>query len=173
VAPTTYEIDGDASKVLISARSSLHPIESETRGLSGFFEAEVLGGGRVNPEVTPKAELELPVQEMTSGNPLYDREMRRRIDARRYPIITGALQSMKATDKDGEYLVSGEISFKGVTRSYEDRMTLTFDSGSLRLQGEHVFDIRDFGMEPPKILTLRVYPDVTVRVDILARQKEN
>ena len=32
----------------------------------------------------------------------------------------------------------------------------------------HIFDIRDFGMEPPKILTFRVYPEVEVSVDIVA-----
>jgi hypothetical protein len=39
---------------------------------------------------------------------------------------------------------------------------------SLQLDGEKVFDIREFGMEPPRILMLKVYPEVTVRVSIVA-----
>jgi polyisoprenoid-binding protein YceI len=156
--------------VWIDARSSLHPIHSETTGLEGWFEADVQGGGRINPAVTPHARLELAVDEMTSGNPLYDREMRRRIDARRYPTISGQLTFMKSTEHDGRYLVGGEITFRGVTKPYEDEVTLTqLDDATVRLEGEHTFDVRDFGMEPPRILALRVYPDVKVRVEIIAK----
>jgi hypothetical protein len=34
--------------------------------------------------------------------------------------------------------------------------------------GEHVFDIRDFGIKPPRILMLRVEPEVTVRIRLVA-----
>ena len=34
-----------------------------------------------------------------------------------------------------------------------------------------VFDIRDFGMEPPRILMLKVQPEVTVRVEIVAEKE--
>jgi hypothetical protein len=36
--------------------------------------------------------------------------------------------------------------------------------------GEHTFDIRDFGMDPPKILMFRVEPEVNVRVEIVAEK---
>ena len=166
---TRFDIDPARSRVWIDARSSLHPIHSETTGLEGWFEADVQGDGRINPAVTPRAQLELAVDEMTSGNPLYDREMRRRIDARRYPMISGQLTFMKPGEDDGRYVVGGEITFRGVTKPYEDEITLTqLDDATLRLEGQHTFDIRDFGMEPPRILALRVYPDVKVRVEIIA-----
>jgi hypothetical protein len=38
----------------------------------------------------------------------------------------------------------------------------------VQLTGEAVVDVRDFGMEPPRSLLLRVEPDVTVTVDITA-----
>ncbi len=47
------------------------------------------------------------------------------------------------------------------------------DDGSLRLEGERVFDIREFGMQPPKILMLRVYPEVSVRVSIEATKRDD
>ena len=43
------------------------------------------------------------------------------------------------------------------------------DEHTVTLAGERTFDIRHFGMEPPRILTLRVYPEVTVRIEIVAR----
>ena len=45
------------------------------------------------------------------------------------------------------------------------------DDRTIRLEGQSRFDIRDFGMEPPRILMLRVEPDVVVRVDIVATKE--
>ena len=45
------------------------------------------------------------------------------------------------------------------------------DDGTLQLDGSSTFDIRDFGMEPPRILMLKVHPEVTVRVAIVATRE--
>lgn len=164
-----FRIDAARSRVWIDARSSLHPIHSETSGLNGWIEAEVLGGGRLDPSAIPRARMELPVELLSSGNVLYDREMRRRVNARRHPVITGHLKTMSETRVAGRYRVGGEVSFRGITRDYEDEMTMTMpDPETLYLEGERQFDIRDFGMEPPRILTLRVHPEVAVKVAIVA-----
>jgi polyisoprenoid-binding protein YceI len=166
---TRFDFDPTRSRVWIEARSSLHPIHSETAGLQGWFDADVGVDGRIDTTVTPHARLELAVERMSSGNPLYDREMRRRIDARRYPTISGQLTFLKPAGGEGRYLVGGEITFRGVTNHYEHEMGITaVDDATLKFEGERTFDIRDFGMEPPRILALRVYPDVAVRVEIIA-----
>ncbi len=158
-----YLVDPSRSRVWIDARSSLHPIHSESDGLEGWVDADVAAR-----EVTA-GQVSLPVDRLSSGNPLYDREMRRRIDARRYSSIEGRLLSMEATGEEGRYDVSGEVTFRGVCRPYRDGMLVRArDERTIELEGERVFDIRDFGMEPPRILALRVYPDVTVRVSIVA-----
>lgn len=165
---TKYAIDPARSTVWIEATSSMHPIHSESHGLSGFFEADVLGGGRVNPQVPVHAHLELPVEELSSGNALYDRELKRRVDARRYPAIVGDLDQMDEADGT-RYRMGGNVTFRGETRHVEDTMTLELlDDHAVRLRGEHVFDIREFKMDPPKIMMLKVYPEVTVRVEIVA-----
>jgi hypothetical protein len=64
------------------------------------------------------------------------------------------------------------VTFKGATRSYQDEMAVSQgDDGTLRLTGESTFDIRDFGMDPPRILMLKVEPQVGVRVEIVAEQE--
>ena len=116
----------------------------------------------------PAGKLSLPVARLSSGNPLEDRELRKRIDARRFPSIDGVLTGMAAGD-DGRYRVSGDLTFRGVVRHCEDEMTVeVVDDDTIRLDGESTFDIRDFGMEPPRILMLRVHPEVVVRVEIVA-----
>ena len=70
----------------IEARSSIHPIDAVINGLEGFLELEVGEGGMLDLSVAPKGRLDLPVDRLTSGNALYDREMKRRIDAPEIPL---------------------------------------------------------------------------------------
>lgn len=158
------------SKVRIEARSSLHPISSTSSGLEGWLELELLGGGRVNTTVPPKGHVELDVERMSTGNGLYDREMRKRVDVRRYPTISADLVGIDPCPREGRYRVQGEITFHGVTRPAEDDLDLDVGAdGSLTLTGDSTFDIRDFDLEPPKLLMLRVDPELRVGVSVLAR----
>ena len=167
-----YQIVPDQSTVNIAARSSLHPINTSMKGLEGFVALEVQGGGKINLTVPPTGELSFPVELLRSGNPLEDRELRKRIDARRYPTISGKLTGMQNTGRDGRYLVSGDLTFRGVTNTYEDEMNISpIDDDTISLVGESRFDVRDFGMEPPRILMLKVEPEVAVRVELVARKE--
>ena len=167
-----YDIVSERSQVLIEATSSMHPINSRTDGLEGFVELEVGETGRVDTTAEPNGELSLRVERLSSGNALEDRELRRRVDTRRFPTIDGRLRTLHDTGRDDRYVVRGDLTFRGVTNSYEDEMTIArFDDQTLRLEGRSTFDIRDFGMEPPRILMLRVHPEVAVTVTIVARKE--
>ena len=164
-----YRIIPERSYVWVDARSSLHPIHYKTDGLEGFVDLEMAPGGGVDLASKPAGQLSLAVNRLSSGNRMEDREMQRRIDALRYPTIEGVLEEMAPTGNDGSYRVSGDVTFRGVSRRYEDEMTVqALDTGTLQLAGKSRFDIRDFGMEPPRVLMLRVEPEVDVRVEILA-----
>ncbi|HEX3090853.1 MAG TPA: YceI family protein, partial [Ilumatobacteraceae bacterium] len=64
------------------------------------------------------------------------------------------------------------LTFRGVTRTYEDTMTIeAVDDHGVILAGRSTFDIRDFGMDPPRILMLKVQPEVSVRVEIVAEKE--
>jgi len=166
-------IDSDRRCVWIEATSSLHPIHTRTEGLEGYLDLDARRDGRIDLTVTPKARLSLPVDRLRSGNVLEDREMKRRINARRYRTIEGELSEMQALGDDGRYRVRGEIPFRGVTNEHEDDMHLSFvDEDTIAMTGESTFDIRDYGMEPPRILMLRVEPEVKVRVEIVAARQE-
>jgi polyisoprenoid-binding protein YceI len=167
-----YDIVPERSSVWIEATSNVHPINTRTDGLEGFLDVVLRDGGHLDLDVSPKGELSLSVSRLSSGNVLEDRELQRRIDARRFRTIDGRLTDMRATDRDDRYLVRGDVTFRGVTNSYEQEMTVAqLDEQTLQLDGQATFDIRDFGMEPPRILMFKVRPEVDVRVEVVARKE--
>jgi polyisoprenoid-binding protein YceI len=166
MAPTRYTFDSDRSCVWVNGRSSIHPINTETRGITGWFEATTSGDGALDLDQPVSGELELAVERLTSGNQLYDRELRRRIDARRYPTIAGRLTGIVLEGSHPNYVVTGEVSFHGKTRTFAHGMQIQVDEDVLAMTGEDVFDIREFGMKPPSMLMVRVYPEISVRVEL-------
>jgi polyisoprenoid-binding protein YceI len=165
---TRFRIDPARSHVWTESRSSVHPIHGEADGLHGEMDVQVLDG-RLDLSVPPRIRLELDVERLKSGNVLYDGEMLRRIAARRFPTIVGEVTDMRELDSSDRYRVAGELKFHGVTRLEEGEVTVEVADGrTLVVDGERTFNVRDFDLEPPKLLMLRVHPDVTVRVHVVA-----
>jgi polyisoprenoid-binding protein YceI len=167
---TRYVLVADQSLVTIEASSSVHPIHSQTRGIRGWIDADMTKAGHIAARSTPSAHLELAVDSLRSGNPLEDREMSRRMDTRRFPTITGDAHAFERVDgAAGHYRVTGDVTMKGVTCPHADEVTIEAGpGGQLRIEGSSVWDVRDFGMQPPRILMLRVHPEVRVTIDLLA-----
>jgi polyisoprenoid-binding protein YceI len=168
-----YRIVPERSYVWVDARSNVHPIQSRTDGLEGFVDLTMGPEGGVDLTAAIAGKLSLSVSRLSSGNRLEDREMQKRIDAKRYPTIEGAIDKMERAGDDGSYRVRGDITFRGVLHTYEDEMTVhAVDDKTVQLAGKASFDIRDFGMEPPRVLMLRVEPEVDVRVEIVAIEED-
>ncbi len=164
----TYRVLPDRSAVLIEARSTVGPITFGAVGLTGLIEAEVRGGV-IWPSDATHASLGVPVTGLCSGNGLYDAELQRRIEARRYPVANLELADCSVVGSAGRYRVTGRLGFHGVVRELEG--TLAVDprpDGSIIVTGDHAFDIRDFDIASPTVLMLRIYPDVSVKLQVEA-----
>ena len=60
-----------------------------------------------------------------------------------------------------------------MTRRYDDMMAIeAVDDRTVAWPGRPRFDIRDFGMDPPRVLMFKVDPEVDVAVDIVAEKEE-
>lgn len=159
----------ERSRVRVEARSNLHPIVAEAAGISGHIEAEETEG-RVLLEPQPAARLEFPVERLRSGNPLLDQELPRRVDARRYPSVV--IEVKGVTAEAAGYRARTQVAFHGLTREFPVPVTVKVVEGTrLVVEAEQAFDIRDFGVEPPRLLLLRVYPDVKVEVYLEAEKE--
>ena len=168
---TRFAIDPARSAVWIEARSSLHPIHGEATGLEGYLDVAV-ADGQLDLSEPAELHVELPVEQLRSGNPLQDRELLRRIDADRFRKIRGDARKVQS-DGDDRYRVTGDVSFHGATRTMEGDVRVTApDDRSLVVEGEQVFDIRDFNMKPPKVLMFKVEPEVTVRIKVTAERAD-
>ena len=103
--------------------------------------------------------------ELKSGNRVYDAELLRRIDARRFPTAAVELRECAPSGPGPRYRLAGELTFHGVTRPAEGTVCVeTLSEGRLVITGEQVFDIRDFAVPSPTMLMLRIYPDIRVRL---------
>jgi len=166
---TRFEVVSDRSAITIEARSSVGPILWRADGVIGHIEAEITDG-LVDPARHPTAKLALEVERLSSGNALYDAELRRRIDARRFPSTTVELREVAVLGGESRYQLQGDVVFHGVTRTVRGTVTAELDDdGNMRIHGDQVFDIRDFKIPSPTILMLKIFPDVRVRLEIEAQ----
>jgi polyisoprenoid-binding protein YceI len=166
-----FKIIGARSRFWFDARSSLHPIKAETAAINGFIEAETDGVG-LNLASPPQARIEIDAATVRTGNGLYDRELERRLEVRNYPRIIGEVLEVSQVNPGSRYRVRGNVSLHGVTRMMEGEVTLrAVDDAHFEFEGEKTFDMRDFGLTPPRILMLKVYPEVKVRGRIVAEKQ--
>lgn len=167
VPPLKFTFDSTRSCVWVDAHSNLHPINTETRGLRGSVEVTRDPDGALDLSAPVTGTLEVSSDRLSSGNRLYDLELRRRIDATRYPSIIGQITQVRAGGSAGRYLVTGDLTFHGRVRTFEHEMTIEIkDDETIELRGEYVFDIREFNMKPPSMLMLKVYPEIAVKVEL-------
>lgn len=170
---TQLRVIPEQSQLWIEARSSLHPIHGEGIGIEGEADLEV-DDGRIALSAVPKARIGLPVERLRSGNALQDMEMRRRIEAQKYPAIVGELVKATALSRPGRYRLQGDLTFHGITRRLEaDVMATLSGQGVLVVEGEYILDVRGFGVTPPRILGLQVYPEVKVRFRVVAERRKD
>lgn len=161
---TTYRIVPGESHVAFHGESSVHPIETAASP-QGWFSAEITSEGL--GDGTAAGHIEIAVAGLSSGNPLLDRETKRRTDAKQYPTISGDLTEVLAIDGTSAD-IEGRISFRGEDVDVEGRIEFAeIAPGRIVVEGEGVFDVRWWGLEPPKLLMLKVHPEVTVRIRLV------
>ena len=168
-----FRLVPERSSLAIDARSNVGPIRWEATGLQGGFELVEDGlPDTVDPRKAQWAELELPVDNLSSGNPLYDAELMRRIDARTYPTAQVVLRHVDPVGTGNRYQLQGDLTFHGVTRLLTGTVEIAFPaSGVALIYGEKVIDIRDFDVPSPAVLMLKILPDVRVRMSLEAERE--
>ena len=166
--PASFRINPDRAAFLLVARSNAGPITFGATGIEGSIEAK-LTGSAVSVSIPPAARLKVPVHRLTCGNQLYDAELMRRVDARRYPSAVIELREATPVGSTGRFHVEGELTFHGVTRATAGTVSVSFPTpGRMVVEGEQILDMRHFEITPPAVAMLRIYPDVRVQLHLEA-----
>lgn len=167
-----YRVDTAKSEVEIGLRVNLHPSHITATGISGEVECELDDQGRPRLDQPYSAELKLPVNAISSGNGLQDRLMRQRFDSQRYPSITARVVKGEAIDAgQGRYRATATLTMHGQTHEVSGEVRLQFINGTLTADAPTTLNMQDFGIDPPRLLVLKVEPDVDVSAHIVAAQE--
>jgi hypothetical protein len=172
-AMSRFVLDPERSAVLIDARSTVGPICFGSAGVTGSLYA-AMGDDGVSAEIPPSGGLTIDMTALSSGNKLYDAELHRRINSRRFPTAKVELKECTPSAPGWRYLLRGELTFHGITRRTEGTVRVEAASDDrIVISGEQVFDIRDFALPSPTMLMLRIFPDVRVRLYAEAERAED
>jgi polyisoprenoid-binding protein YceI len=154
-----YRFDPEQSRLTIEGRSSVHGITAIAEGIVGWIETDDHGR-----PVT--GHLTVEIDRLHTGNPLYDREIRNRLEVKKFPTFEAHLTTVPDDgDPDGPLRVGGGVSAHGAQNDLEGTLTVAADGAGVRVSGREDVDVRQFGLKAPRLLTLRVDPVVTVTLD--------
>ena len=169
-----------AVAVLLTAAVGLPPHEAPYAGtarvtISARGPAGLAIEG-VSTSVTLRTEAEtlafaVPVASIDTGIELRNRHLREMVEVDRFPLATLEVsRAALAFPEAGQTVaraIEGQLTLHGVKRpvSVEYRADGGAAGGSL-VSGSFTLDVRDYGMEAPGYLGLKVAPEVRVAVEL-------
>jgi polyisoprenoid-binding protein YceI len=168
-----YVIDSAASRLLVTARSSIHDTETRWRQLAGTIDADPsdLAGSPAAAEV---------VVDMTTadaGDFLRNRKLRKDLELERYREARFRLQRLREVVARGAgsfaATADGTIAWHGREVAVSASGDGTFAGVELRATARFELDVRAFGVEPPRFLMFKVEDVVAVEVSLVARREHD
>jgi polyisoprenoid-binding protein YceI len=127
-----------------------------------------MSGVDLDAAVPVAAFMRIPVLSLESGNRLYDSELRRRLDQRRFPLITVEMRAA-SSQGGGRFVAEGDLTICGTTRLLTGYLDLAMpDEDTLIATGSENVDMRDFDVDLPSILAFKIYPEVNVQFRLTA-----
>jgi len=169
-AVARYEIAAGASEVRLRAETSIRPVTLVATEIAGFIDVEIAPDGSVCEDCACR--VRLLVEALHSGNPVLDRRGARHFDADQHPEVSAELCSVVPYWRDA-CDATWLLSFHGVTRAVRGSVTLEhLDDATICLDGGQVIDVRNWGVRLPSLPLIRVHPDVSFAVRLIARRTD-
>jgi polyisoprenoid-binding protein YceI len=166
---TRFESINGRSEMSLAGDSSIHPLHTKATEVKGYFEATLDDDGLLDLSEPVAGKVEIPVDSLRSGNALIDKEMQSRLNTRRYPRVMAEVVEIEKLGDSGKYRAIGDLTFHGVKKRLTDKLEIELlDENTIQIQGKITIDVRQFNVEPPKLMMLKVYPEVTVSLHFVA-----
>ena len=136
------------------------------------FEAEI----RFDPDYLDITEIRaaIDVNTIATGNSSYDEMLRspQWLDTQTYPAAGFVLSVLHEGGADGQYMVQGNLTIRGVSAPVSIPVNIRIERGDARVTGETVIDRRSFGIGADGVAGA---PGdiVIIRIDLLATSLVN
>lgn len=148
--------DKSLSSMTYGMKHALHAWTGTSREVA--CAAETDAEGRIT-----RVAATVKVKSFDSQNSNRDAHMLEVTDALTYPNIT--FSSTYVIPETGGYLVKGNLSFHGVTRPFETKVTEAKKNGRRIITGRFIFLLEDFGIERPTLMLVKTDNEVEVNVE--------
>ena len=141
----------------------VHPMHHIT-GVSRDFLCKV----DLSPDtVSSQIKVSAAISSFDSKNSSRDSHAMEMVQAMKYPNVEFASTAVKP-EGDG-YLVSGNLTFHGVTRPVGFHVTPKFAGGKVEIIGEFAVKLSDFKVERPSLLFVPTEDRLTIRFDLFSK----
>jgi polyisoprenoid-binding protein YceI len=166
-----FEVISSSSRVGFDAESTLHDFSGATSDVSGWVEARLS-----DPAAGGRGRVVVRAATLRTGIDRRDAEMRERLDVERHPELrfdwTGfELEHLERATATLRGHALGTLTIRGVGRAVRVPVQVEVDpERQLRLTAELALKMSDFGVDPPRLLFVRVKDEVKVRVSLRLRR---
>lgn len=145
--------DKSLSSITYGMKHALHAWTGTSKEVA--CAAETNAEGRIT-----RVAATVKVKSFDSQNSNRDAHMLEVTDALTHPNIT--FSSATVTPESNGYLVKGNLSFHGVTKPFETKVTEAQKNGRRMISGRFIFLLEDFGIERPTLMLVKTDNEVEV-----------
>lgn len=120
-------------------------------------------------------DVKIAVAGLKSGESGLDKNMRKAMDAEKYPDVTYHLDSYELAKGSAEGVVtaktSGQLTISGKTKPVNIDVEFHLGQDAAALKGSYTLEMSDYGIKPPTLMlgAIKVRDPVTIRFDLLLK----
>ena len=162
-----YRVDGQRSRIVVRARSSIHDSHTTWDSMEGSFELDpnalecgVSGSFRVD------------MMSYDAGDWLKNRKLKKDFDLARYPTASFEVNQLRDIERapDGRFSATAEgiVQWRGNQVAVTVAGQGTVTPIRVEARGSFELDVRKLGIEPPRFLVFKVENVVTVEISLWA-----
>lgn len=164
-----------SSRVTIEGTSNLHDWSCTASNLQADIQVQLEDDGTAVPVAVDFASIAIPVASIECKNDKMNENLRKALRDRENPTISFRITAPGALRSNGPGRVSstfrGELRVAGVTKTIDlPVQAIVTPDGKLRISGEKLFLMTQFGIEPPTAMLgmLKTANRLSVRFDLVA-----
>lgn len=154
----------------------------DSKGYLHDMNIEIVRSGNGRPHGRVELEVSIPVQQLNCGKAPINRDMRKTLNAEKFPTIKyklGDNRLMCCTDdvlpQTMEIETFGDLTLAGTTKKERIIVSGQFiGTYQLRVKGSHVVRMSEFGLEPPSPMMglIKVNDEMIVNFDVIITLKD-